>query len=312
VSVGIDGVLPPLARIRVTNREELGAGQVAVSFACDCSDPAGRPLQLLWAFGDGDQSVAAEPRHVYTRASVFRVRLVVSNGAVATTVVEEVEVRSDELRPPLARAWASRVVEVVGKEVLFTSATADYDGVIVSREWDFGDGRRSNAEVVPHAFTTPGLWRVSFRATDDDGLWSEDSVEVLVTTDQGVAPPSFTSLPASLSGVVGRPWRYDEDGRLAARGATSFGVGRTREGRRVGAPDGMRVNERNGLVEWTPSAPGAYVIAFSASNAAGTAWQEVTVDVAGPPAGCGCATGAEGLGGLLALGLWASRRRRRG
>jgi MYXO-CTERM domain-containing protein len=310
IGVGLDGVLPPLARIVVGAREEPGAGQVAVSFSCDCSDPGGRPLQYQWLFGDGDQSFEAAPRHVYTRASVFRVRLLVSNGQLTTTVVEDLEVRSGALRPPIARAWADTVYGPAPLKVTFTSASADYDGVIAARAWDFGDESGAAADDVVRTFEAPGTYRATFTATDDDGLSSQDSVEVVVTTPGGAAPPVFTSLPTSRTATVGQPWSYDEDRRLAARGASRYGVGRSRGAQVVGAPEGLTVEEATGRVSWSPRGPGSITLVFWAENEAGRAWQELIVDVAPAASGCGCSSGGE-AGLLLAVLLLVRQRRRR-
>ncbi len=60
-----------------------------------------------------------------------------------------------------------------GQEVTFdASLTFDFDGEVVSYEWDFdGDGVFDAEGVrVTHVFTTPGQFEVTLIATDDDGL----------------------------------------------------------------------------------------------------------------------------------------------
>ena len=311
VAVGLDGVFPPGGVLQVLSREDLGDGSVSVRFGCQCSDPASRPLALRWSFGDGATSYDPEPTHVYTSASRFRVRLEISNGLLTTTLLEEVEVRSGNLRPPAVRAWAEPVIGAAPLQVKFTSAAADFDGVIATRQWDFGDGATAIADEAQRRFETPGTYDVVFRASDDDGLSSQDSVRIVVTDGAGLAPPVFVSAPATHVATLGTPWKYDEDGRLAARGATRYGVGRVRAGQTLGAPDGIRVDGATGLVTWTPKSPGAWPIFFWAENEAGRVWQDdVIVDVPAPATGCGCSaleTTPMLLWGLL---LWSRRRQR--
>lgn len=311
VSVGEGGVLPPRGRIVVSSKESVGQGRTSVSFSCECSDPGGRPLSLRWLFGDGVSAVEAAPTHVYTSSSVFRVRLEVSNGLLVTRLTEDLELRDGELRPPFVRAWGEPVVGRAPLEVKFTSAASDFDGLIVSREWSFGEGASAIADVTTRRFEQPGHYTVSFRATDDDGLSSMDFLEVTVTDAAGLSPPVFVSAPSSRIAQKGVAWRYDEDGRLAARGATRYGVGRSRDGVMRGAPEGMTVDVATGLVTWTPQASGAFPVFFWAENDAGRVWQdELVIDVPSPPAGCGCSSGGELLG-LVGLLVFAARRRAR-
>lgn len=310
VGVGIDGVFPPEADIVVTAAEVLEQGKSRVSFACDCRDPGGRPLTLSWSFGDGNATTELAPTHVYTHAAQYWVKLVVSNGPLTTEVRRQVEVRDGEKRPPSVQAWAQPVYGKAPLNVKFTSAASDYDGVIVTRQWDFGGGITAMADDTSRRFETPGRYSVSFRGTDDDGLTSEDTVEVVVTGDDGLAPPLFTSRATSRSGTVGVAWLYDEDGRLAARGATRYGAGRERNGVVQGVPEGLTVDAATGQVTWVPKSPGAWPLIFWAENAAGRVYQtDVVVDVPAPPSGCGCSEAD--AGGVLLLGLLALRRRRR-
>jgi MYXO-CTERM domain-containing protein len=247
---------------------------------------------------------------VYASASVFRVRLDVSNGRLVTQVVKELEVKSGERRPPTVRAWGEPVFGRAPLTVKFTSAASDFDGVITARRWDFGNGVTAVADDTTFRFDEPGMYTVRFRGTDDEGLSSEDSVDIIVTTEDDLAPPQFTSRPTSRTAKLGVAWKYDEDGRLAARGATRYGVGRQRGAQVVGVPDGLTVDATTGLVSWTPSAAGAWPVVFWAENAAGRVWQDdLVLDVPPAAGGCGCSS-AEPFGLLaIALALLGARRR---
>lgn len=102
-------------------------------------------------------------------------------------------------------------------KVSFSSDRSTDDGLIVAREWDFGDGSPKSPEIAPvHTFTTTGVFAVRLTLTDDGGLSATRTLNITVTeapvpiivTDSTVAP----SAPATIS--FDGSGSFDPDGSI--------------------------------------------------------------------------------------------------
>jgi PKD repeat protein len=63
----------------------------------------------------------------------------------------------------------------------------DPDGVIVSVEWNFGDGTTETGAARTHEYATPGDYTVSLEVTDDNGLTATQ--EIVVTAYRKILVP---------------------------------------------------------------------------------------------------------------------------
>ncbi|MDN5781978.1 MAG: M20/M25/M40 family metallo-hydrolase [Luteimonas sp.] len=84
---------------------------------------------------------------------------------------------SSENSPPVADFTASPD----GLAVVFTDASTDSDGNIVSRGWDFGDGGSSTAANPVHTYAAGGTYSVALTVVDDDGASSSKTLPVTVS-----------------------------------------------------------------------------------------------------------------------------------
>lgn len=83
-------------------------------------------------------------------------------------------------RRPRARASASPESGSVPLQVSFSSdGSVDPDGAELTYQWNFGDGKKSNASSPTHEFQAPGLYRVQLAVTDAGGKSSTSSIDVL-------------------------------------------------------------------------------------------------------------------------------------
>ncbi len=78
---------------------------------------------------------------------------------------------------PLMNPWgenlpvADFIYNVEESSVMFDGASSyDRDGEIISYDWDFGDGRTGEGEIVYHQYCEEGAYDVTLTVTDDDGL----------------------------------------------------------------------------------------------------------------------------------------------
>ena len=81
----------------------------------------------------------------------------------------------------------------------FTDQSADDDGQIESRSWDFGDGSSGTGASATHAYANAGDYDVTVEATDDGGLNdTSDPQTVTVTAESATCRrPSMSLVPGS-------------------------------------------------------------------------------------------------------------------
>src|SRR5581483_872891 len=108
-------------------------------------------------------------------------------------------------------------------------------------------------QQVSALFETPGYFPVLLEATDTNNLTGRDVLTIAVRAD-GVRAPKIVSSP-SLVARAGEAWAYDVDGKASAQGGRPIGwrLGKELGGKKIGAPDGMRVDFNTGAISWTPT-----------------------------------------------------------
>lgn len=78
--------------------------------------------------------------------------------------------------PPVAN-FRSRTVRRIAA---FTDRSSDSDGSIVSRSWNFGDGKSSTMTSPTHAYSAAGTYNVTLTVTDDDGATASKTSPVTI------------------------------------------------------------------------------------------------------------------------------------
>jgi hypothetical protein len=68
---------------------------------------------------------------------------------------------------------------IIGTSIAFdASSSFDPEGDALTFAWDFTDGTTSNRKSTSHTFKTPGTFKISLRATDQQGLVSEHIISL--------------------------------------------------------------------------------------------------------------------------------------
>ena len=100
---------------------------------------------------------------------------------------------------PTAVFTVSVPVGEVGGTIDFSAIRAeDEDGVIVSYEWDFGDGTDGTGRAVSHTYAQIGAFTVVLRVTDDGGETGTTQRILYVEAGEPPGPAaSFTASPSS-------------------------------------------------------------------------------------------------------------------
>ena len=145
-------------------------------------DPDGGPItSYRWDFGDGNVTSTANPIiiHAYTSIGTYKVTLVVTDDEESVSEPTEHTISIYALRPI---AVIKALDEGYVKEPLTFDGSYSYDpdgGLIVSYQWDFGDGTSSTQQNPTHTYTTPGTYEVTLVVTDDESQVSDPATHTI-------------------------------------------------------------------------------------------------------------------------------------
>ena len=82
--------------------------------------------------------------------------------------------------PPIVGVSASATNGPAPLTISFTADASDPDGVIVSYQWNFGDGQTSSLASVSHVYQNPGTFNARVTVTDNSGATASASVIINV------------------------------------------------------------------------------------------------------------------------------------
>ena len=138
-------------------------------------------------------------------------------------------------QPPIASFTADPPSGEAPLLVLFDATeSSDPDGVVVSHNWDFGDGTAGSGEILTHDYEFPGTYTVSLTVTDDAG--ATDSAAATVTiAPVGQNQPPVADSNGPYTGTVGELVVFDGSGSFDPDGTIvdydwDFGDGNTGTG----------------------------------------------------------------------------------
>jgi uncharacterized protein YjdB len=168
--------------------------QLAPSAAAGGSPVAG--VTYLWASSDEAVAVVDDEGLVTGLANgTATITATAFGGAAATATVTVAPTQT----PPVAVIDLPRrdTLLTLGEAVSFQGTGSDVDGTIASHRWDFGDGTGASVEDPgAHTYAGVGIYRVTYRVTDDDGATSS-AATVVVTVVGNQSPTATITSPAS-------------------------------------------------------------------------------------------------------------------
>ncbi|TND09398.1 MAG: PDK repeat-containing protein [Bacteroidetes bacterium] len=169
-------------------------------------------VNWFWDFGDGNNSLAANPNYIYQNPGTYTVTLTVTNASGCNdSITGTVTVTG----VPVA-AFSSDTV-CVGSATTFTDLSTNSPN---SWNWDFGDGNTSTTgPVTTHTYSSAGTYLVSLIVSGGSGCTDQvfqvvtvsNSVQAAMTVNSSVcanAPVTFTDNSVSVGGNISS-WQWD-------------------------------------------------------------------------------------------------------
>jgi PKD repeat protein len=245
---------------------------LSVSFSsAGSTDPDGTVASLLWDFGDGATSTAANPTHVYNVPDDYVATLTVTdNSGVSTTDTEALAVTAPNVLPVAVATPIPQSGPAPLAVTFLAEGSYDPDGSLGNFEWHFDDGGTYFGATAFNTFTTPGVHHASLTVHDSRGGTGTDFVSVFVQPPNAepivviAADPDTGDAPLTVN--FSSEGTRDPDGAIASY-AWDFG-------------DGGTSSEPNPSHVYT-SANFYYPTLTVTDDRGGTASESVTVHVTG-------------------------------
>lgn len=223
-----------------------------VTFADKSDDIDGSIVNWTWDFGDpgaacttnvllvlGTHACSARysfepnPSHQFVTPGNVSVTLTVTDNLGGRQSLSKVVVVRDA--PPLPNFDYSPPDPQTLVQVNFRDLSTDRDGTIVGWNWSFGDGAFGSTSAPSHKYPHPGLFPVSLTVTDNNGVSSTVSQNILVQNRAPIADfvwgpvgstaevaVQFTSTSTDPDGVILlTQWEFGDGSGSAVGNSTS-------------------------------------------------------------------------------------------
>ncbi len=198
---------PPVASFTVT------CDELECEFNSSAStDPDGTIASLLWDFGDGSTSTAANPTHAYASADSYDVVLTVTDNDGGThTDTQSVSVSTN------SAPNAAYTFNCTNLACSFNgSGSTDPDGTIASYAWDWDDSTPQGSGASPnHTYAAAGGYDVTLTVTDNNG-----ATDTVTNTVNVTAPPAGPIAADTFNRTVTRWGTADTGGTYTYSGST--------------------------------------------------------------------------------------------
>ncbi|MEW6086989.1 MAG: PKD domain-containing protein [bacterium] len=253
--------LPPVANAGPDQTVEYQDMSTYVTFDGSGSTDDGGILSWSynWNFGDGTTGTGVIITHYYDAPGNYTVTLsVLDNNYVSDTDTCQVKIFQYPIVSQLNVNPASGEAPL---SVNFTAVAFDFDGSIVSYEWDFdGNGiydTTTTNNTVSYIYNTAGNYTAKVKVTDNDGFTAENIT--YITVIQPNQPPVLDPI-GNKSGDENQLLQFTISGSDPDGGAVSYSASNL--------PSGAVFDTTTGTFTWTPSfsQAGTYNVTFIVSD----------------------------------------------
>ena len=158
-----------------------GCSPVTVQFR---DQSTGNPVFWNWDLGNGQLSTLQNPVATYSTPGNYTITLVVrnANGISSVTKTDFIVVNPS----PTAGVTADKRLACVPATIQFTDASLPRAGTIISWDWDFGDGTKSNLQNPSKTYNATGFYTVTLKVTSSTGCTSTASYGNFIRVVSGV------------------------------------------------------------------------------------------------------------------------------
>lgn len=167
-------------QIDLTSSDLVGDAPLSVSFDASGSiNSGGGELTYTWDFGDGTTSESgSKQNHTFENPGVYDVKLTAKNtdGISAEKIVT---VKATGL--PIVELSANSEMGALPLIVSFSAeGSRDSDGGVISYDWNFDNGESSSSKENEVIYYSEGLKNVKLTITDDEGVSSSATHQIIV------------------------------------------------------------------------------------------------------------------------------------
>ncbi len=180
----------------VSNRAPAVGQAISFEDASEKTNAAGDVVSRLWEFGDGTTSTATDPVHSYTTPGLYSVTLTITTANAEESIRKAAWITVGS--PAAATNFeASKTSIFEGDSIMFTDLSVSPTEPILSRRWDFGDGRTSTSARPEHQYTKAGAYTVSLTITTANTAKTETKPNFIVVQRKNAPVASFSVNPTS-------------------------------------------------------------------------------------------------------------------
>jgi PKD repeat protein len=181
---------------------------------------------FVWQFGDGTTATGPQAAHAYNAEGSYDVVLTVTDtNGLSGAAQTRINIRPAPQPPQAVISGPDRTQ--VNKPTTYDAYQSQSSSQVGAIEWDMGDGTTATGPEVTHQYAAPGVYQVTLKLTDADGMegtaTKSVSVEEVTPSNPPVAvivPPAPVTAgePISLDGststgdnaLVGFQWDFGD------------------------------------------------------------------------------------------------------
>jgi len=141
----------------------------------------GEATAWFWEFGDGSTSTLRNPKHIYTDAGVYTVKLTISDGKTFNEKEKVNYITITNLLPLNADFYAEPLSGEVPLTVQFINTSK---GKPTIWSWEFGDGEKSNERNPQHTYQTVGKYSVKLLVSNGSDIKSTEKQAYIEVKEQ--------------------------------------------------------------------------------------------------------------------------------